>query len=201
MLLEKRSIISYTDIQGNIKTGVIVSNNTCMKFSPVFQVVPLEKREDTFFALPRHEVLIDREQVLTVVGLMRVNEEKEICNLIYRHHLAKRNDIFQLGEIWYCDMPKEDGSIQYGKRPVLIASAEVIDNMVHIIPLTSKMKKLGQPTHVMLRQEESNLKRNSLILAEAETSVHRDYFLDKVGCVSPAKFHEVLEAVKIQRNM
>lgn len=201
MLLAKRSMIAYTDTDGNIKNGVIVSNNACMRFSPVFQVVPFEKKENTYYAKPKDEVLIDREQVLTVLGLMRFREEKEICYQVLKHHLAEPNDRFKQGEIWYCDMPEEDGSIQCGKRPVLIASAEVTNNMVHVIPLTSKMKKLEQPTHVLLKKEESNLKRDSLILAEAETAVNKSYFLDKVGCVSTYKMEEILEAVKVQRNM
>lgn len=201
MLLEKRTIIEYTDTEGNIKKGVIVSNNFCMKYSPVFQIVPLENKENTYLAMPQKEVLIDREQILTVLGIMRFAEIKEICDEILRHHLAEPNDRFKKGEIWYCDMPEEDGSIQCGKRPVLIASAEVIDDMVHVIPLTSKMKKLEQPTHVLLVKEESNLKRDSLILAEAETPVNKDCFLDKIGCISEKKMEEVLEAVKIQRKM
>ncbi len=201
MLLERRAIIAYTDTVGNIKNGVIVSNNACMKHSPVFQIVPLENKENTYIAEPRKEILIDKEQVLTVLGIMRYLEVQEICSKILEHHLAKPNDIFKQGEIWYCDMPEEDGSIQCGKRPVLIASAEVVEDMIHVIPLTSKMKKLEQPTHVVLTKEESNLKRNSLILAEAETSVHRKFFLDKIGCVSKSKMDEILEAVKIQRKM
>ena len=201
MLIEKRSIIEYTSIKGLISKGVVVSNNACMRYSPTFQVVPLRNSENTYIAEPKKEVLIEREQVLTVLGLMRFKEIKEICDGILEHHLAKANDRFKIGEIWYCDIPKEDGSIQYGKRPVLISSAEVVDDMIHIIPLTSQMKKLEQPTHVLLTKEESNLKRDSLILAEAEMSVHRKTFLDTVGCVSSEKMEQILKAVKIQRKM
>lgn len=201
MLLENRSIIEYTNTQGVIFRGIVVSNNTCMKYSPTFQVVPFGKKENIYFAEPCKEKLIDREQVLTVIGLMQFREVNEIYEEILKHRLAKANDRFKRGEIWYCDIPKEDGSIQYGKRPVLISSAEVVDNMVHVIPLTSKMKKLEQPTHVLLTKEESNLKRDSLILAEAEMSVHKKTFLDKIGCVPPNKMEQVLKAVKIQHKM
>ena len=190
MLIEKRSIIEYTSIKGLISKGVVVSNNACMRYSPTFQVVPLRNSENTYIAEPKKEVLIEREQVLTVLGLMRFKEIKEICDGILEHHLAKANDRFKIGEIWNCDIPKEDGSIQYGKRPVLISSAEVVDDMIHIIPLTSQMKKLEQPTHVLLTKEESKFLtdyyNNILVVqkqkAVAEVEIARDAY-DKLKSI------------------
>ena len=74
----------------------------------------------------------------------------------------------QIGEVYYMRFGGT-GSEQEGFRPGLVFQ----NNMgnahspnVIALPMTSVMKKLGQPTHVFVNGKEAGLKKNSLVLCE-----------------------------------
>lgn len=63
------------------------------------------------------------------------------------------NTQIQKGDIFYADLGETVGSEQSGIRPVLIIQNDVGNKYsptVIITPLTSKAKKLDQPTHVVI---------------------------------------------------
>lgn len=48
------------------------------------------------------------------------------------------------GDIFMADLPKDEGSLQYGTRPVLVISNNYADShspVITIIPLTSRLQK------------------------------------------------------------
>ena len=56
-------------------------------------------------------------------------------------------------EIWYAKLPMDRRtSVQGGSRPVLIISNDVCNersSIITVIPMTTQMKHLSQPTHVL----------------------------------------------------
>jgi mRNA interferase MazF len=70
-------------------------------------------------------------------------------------------------EIWYAKLPMDKRtSVQGGSRPVLIISNDVCNersSIITVIPMTTQMKHLSQPTHVLLEMEDGN---QSMVLAE-----------------------------------
>jgi mRNA interferase MazF len=70
-------------------------------------------------------------------------------------------------EIWYAKLPMDRRtSVQGGSRPVLIISNDVCNersSIITVIPMTTQMKHLSQPTHVLLDMEDGN---QSMVLAE-----------------------------------
>lgn len=202
MILRKGKIIEFTSIDGKrIQYGVVVSNNSCLKYSPVFQVCPLQEQDGKYIPEPKKELIVEKEQILTIIGTLNNWQISVIEEGIIEHHNAEPNGKFKAGEIWFCNIPKEDGSIQYGCRPVMISSSEIVEGKIHVIPFTSKMKKLEQPTHVLLSKEESHLELDSLLLAEAEMPVNTDTFTIKVGEITLETWEQVLNAIKIQRGI
>ena len=66
------------------------------------------------------------------------------------------NTQIQKGDIFYADLGETVGSEQSGIRPVLIIQNDVGNKYsptVIITPLTSKAKKLAQPTHVVMERD------------------------------------------------
>ena len=63
------------------------------------------------------------------------------------------NTIIQKGDIFYANLGETVGSEQSGIRPVLVIQNNVGNKYsptLIITPLTSKAKKLAQPTHVII---------------------------------------------------
>lgn len=81
-----------------------------------------------------------------------------------------------IGDVY---MLKFDGSDseQTGWRPALIFQNNVgnlYSPNVIVLPLTSRVKKSGQPTHVLIPSEGTGLARDSMVLCENPVSVSKN---------------------------
>ena len=69
------------------------------------------------------------------------------------------------------------GSEQVGWRPALVFQNNVgnaYSPNVIVLPLTSKLKKTSQPTHVVIPAEGTGLARDSMVLCENPESVSKE---------------------------
>ena len=107
-------------------------------------------------------------------------------------------------EIWYARLRTPDWSrVQGGTRPVVIVSndtANVYSPVITVVPMTSRMKKLIQPTHVLLTPDDcEGIRCESLALAEQVTSIDKTQLLDRRGrVVSPRARREITDALQVQ---
>ena len=83
-------------------------------------------------------------------------------------------------EIWFADLGDHYGtSVQSGNRPVLVISNDVgnqYSRTVTVIPLTTKLKRMDMPTHIILTEEDCCMFRpqtlqDSVLLAEQITTI------------------------------
>ena len=89
----------------------------------------------------------------------------------------------QKDDIFYADLGETVGSEQSGIRPVLVIQNDVGNKYsptVIITPLTSKAKKLDQPTHVIIGKR-FGLAEYSFALLEQVRTIDRARLLDYVG--------------------
>ena len=196
MQLYKNNIIYYIDENQRIKKGVVVSNNACLYFSSVFQVVPFVNGKIE----AKKEVLIDISQIIGVSNNLYIDTEKKLNKWIVNHHQKKCESNFKIGEVYFANIPKSFGSIQYGDRPILIVSEEIVDGKIHVIPLTTRSKK-ELPTHVKINSEDTFLLKDSMVLAEAEMPLDIKCIDFKLGEFSPEIMEKVLQAIKIQHGI
>ena len=95
----------------------------------------------------------------------------------------------QIGDVF--DMRFDGrGSEQNGYRPCLILQnnlGNAYSPNVIVIPLTSHLKKVNQPTHVVLPAEETGLDRDSMALCENPVSVSKER-LGKYRTTIPRKY-------------
>lgn len=74
----------------------------------------------------------------------------------------------KIGEIYLMKFDGE-GSVQAGLRPGLVFQnnmGNLYSPNVIVLPITSSLKKAGQPTHVILRASDTGLKMDSMVLCE-----------------------------------
>ena len=98
---------------------------------------------------------------------------------------TKLNHKLARGQIYICNLGANPGSIQSFRRPVLIVSSDSIcktSTIITVIPITSVIKRLDLPWHVMLPANVLN--RPSMLLAEQTTSISVSQLEYCCGCIS-----------------
>lgn len=104
----------------------------------------------------------------------------------------------QIGDVYYMRFDGV-GNEQRGLRPCVIFQNN-LGNLhspnVIVIPLTSKLKKTTQPTHVLLPASETGLDRDSMALCENPGSVSKDR-LTKYFTTIPGKYMAEIAAASV----
>ena len=106
-------------------------------------------------------------------------------------------------EIWMADLGDKNGSIQCGRRPVLIISNDKnnrYSTTVNIIPMTTKMNKRNLPCHVeIFDYEKFGLNAPSTIMVEQLTVIDKQDLLFRVGKINDnAVLMEICNAMSVQ---
>lgn len=92
-------------------------------------------------------------------------------------------------EIWSVDFGKDViGSEQGGVRPAVIIqndTGNVHSDTTIVLPLTTKIKKIYQPTHTLIRKDVNNgLEDNSMVLGECIRQVSKKRVRKYIGFIS-----------------
>lgn len=94
----------------------------------------------------------------------------------------RRYDIVQ------ADLGQVVGSEQGGIRPVLIIqnnTGNIFSSCTIIMPLSSKLKSLNQPTHTLIRKSvDTGLKTDSVLLGEQMRVISSQRIIKKIGTVT-----------------
>ena len=94
----------------------------------------------------------------------------------------RRYDIVQ------ADLGQVVGSEQGGIRPVLIIqnnTGNIFSSCTIIMPLSSKLKSLNQPTHTLIRKSvDTGLKTDSVLLGEQMRVISNQRIIKKIGSVT-----------------
>ena len=114
-------------------------------------------------------------------------------------------------EIWFADLGDHYGtSVQSGNRPVLVISNDVgnqYSRTVTVIPMTTKLKRMDMPTHIILTEEDCCMFRpqtlqDSVLLAEQITTIAKSALCGRLCRVtSKEKKQEIEQAVATQLDM
>ncbi len=114
------------------------------------------------------------------------------------------NISFQRGSIVQINTTKERGNIQGGIRPAVIISNDcgnTFSNIITIVPLTRVMKKLKQPTHVVIKKGSSGLYHNSVAMYEQITTVNKVDVERLVGTVDSETMDKLNTAIRVALNV
>lgn len=103
------------------------------------------------------------------------------------------------GDIYYCDLGKMKGSVQCGKRPVIVVQTNKLNYAsptVTVAIITSVLKKATMNTHIEIGKE-CGLKEPSMIMLEQLRTVDKLEELDEfIGNVSDED-----KIIQIQRGL
>ena len=114
------------------------------------------------------------------------------------------DDMLHFGDIYYADLSQIPYGlhIQSGKRPVIVISNDACNyfsKAITIVPLTSQLKKLNMPTHVMI--EGNGLEVPSMALCEQIMTIDKRQLTDKIGRIDNNKtLNQIRIALMVQIN-
>lgn len=104
------------------------------------------------------------------------------------------------GDIFYCDLGEMKGSVQCGKRPVIVIQSDRLNRnspTVTVAVITSVIKKSNMPEHVLIGSE-CGLSEDSMIMLEQTRTVDKaSELLDYIGAVIDTdKRNEIKRGIK-----
>lgn len=95
---------------------------------------------------------------------------------------------FRRYDIVQADLGQVVGSEQGGVRPVIIIqnnTGNIYSTCTIVMPLSSKLKSLNQPTHTLIRKSIDNgLKTDSVLLGEQMRVISNQRIIKKIGTVT-----------------
>jgi mRNA interferase MazF len=95
------------------------------------------------------------------------------------------NNTIKRGDIFFYDFGENSGSIQSGKRPVLVIQADNFNEKaptIIVAAVTSVVKKQYLPSHVIL-PDDIGLQKKSMVLLEQIRAVNKADLVDRLGFV------------------
>lgn len=91
-------------------------------------------------------------------------------------------------DILMADMSGTIGSEQGGLRPVVVIQNDIgniYSSTTIVMPLSSKLKSLNQPTHTLIkRSNDTGLKTDSILLGEQMRVISNQRIIKKIGTVT-----------------
>jgi len=99
------------------------------------------------------------------------------------------------GEIWWATLPPPRASEPGYRRPVLIVQSDAFNQSaiqtVLAVVITSNVRLAAAPGNVMLRRRESRLEKDSVINVSQLVTLSKEFLVDRVGRIPPARIREV----------
>jgi len=103
------------------------------------------------------------------------------------------------GEIYWLDMPVGQGSMQQGRRPVLIIQNDrgnSSSTTTIVAAITSQRRQRSYPFQVAFSAQESGLRLDGTILCEQIQTIDQARLGDLAGSVPADRMQEVDEALR-----
>lgn len=111
--------------------------------------------------------------------------------------------IYRRGDIYLANLNPFKGSEQGGTRPVLVLQNDdgnFYCSTLIVAPLSTKLKKLNLPTHVLLHQVRG-LRASSIVELEQIRTIDKQRIMDYIGRVSQKQMEDVDQAIRVSLGL
>ncbi|MBI5233949.1 MAG: type II toxin-antitoxin system PemK/MazF family toxin, partial [Deltaproteobacteria bacterium] len=104
------------------------------------------------------------------------------------------------GDIFWVDLDPPKGSEPGYSHPHVVIQNNIFNrsniNTVVVCALTSNLKRLTAPGNILLRKDEGNLKKDSVVNISQIVTVNKADLTAKIGTVSPKRINQILNGVR-----
>lgn len=108
------------------------------------------------------------------------------------------------GDIYYAELPPAIGSEQTGIRPVLVVQNDVGNRFsptIIVVAITSQIKRITMPSHVVLDADDGILPRTSMVLTEQIITMDKLRLRSYIGSLTPPDLKRVDKALKMSLGL
>lgn len=117
--------------------------------------------------------------------------------------MLRSNWNYRRGDIYLADLGTHRGHIQGGIRPVINIqnnSGSFFGPTLIVVPLTTELKKLKQPTHYVLKQQRG-LKEPSMSEAEQIVTINKCQILKYLGRTSAKHMQRIDDCIRASLHL
>lgn len=101
------------------------------------------------------------------------------------------------GDVWFADLKEEAGSLQTGRRPVIVVSNNLGNkhsSMITVVPCSTKIKNMKMTTHKVIKQFE---KKETVALCEQIMTVPQEWLEKPLFILNEEEMKKVNEGIMI----
>lgn len=117
--------------------------------------------------------------------------------------MLKKNWIYKRGDIYLADLGTPAGSVQGGVRPMINIqnnTGSFFGPTLIVIPLTTELKKLNQPTHYVL-QKQRGLEQISMSESEQPVTSNKTQVIKYLGKIDQAHMRKIDDCLRISLHL
>ncbi len=119
------------------------------------------------------------------------------------HKNLKQTQSLEIGEVYTTTLAGK-GSVQHGRRPVVVIqnnTGNFYSPNVIVAPMTSVLKKLDQPTHILIKASNGGLKEDSFVLCENPVTIPQSDLEDCITKLSDVDMSRITEGFLIATGL
>ena len=117
--------------------------------------------------------------------------------------MLKKNWIYKRGDIYLADLGTPAGSVRGGVRPMINIqnnTGSFFGPTLIVIPLTTELKKLNQPTHYVL-QKQRGLEQISMSESEQPVTINKTQVIKYLGKTDQAHMRKIDDCLRISLHL
>ena len=117
--------------------------------------------------------------------------------------MLRKNWNYRRGDIYLADLGEHRGNIQGGVRPVINIqnnSGNFFGPTLIVVPLTTELKKLGQPTHCVLKKQRG-LNETSMSEAEQIVTINKCQVIKYLGRTSKKHMESIDDSIRVSLHL
>ena len=111
--------------------------------------------------------------------------------------------VYRRGDLYLANLNPRRGSVQGGIRPVVVLQnndGNYFSTTLIIAPLTSRMKKVEQPTHYLIPENRA-LKKASIIMFEQIQTIDKRMIQGYLGKLTEKQYRDIDEYLRVSLDI
>ncbi len=109
--------------------------------------------------------------------------------------------VINQGDIYWVDLDEPSGSEPGYKHPHVVIQNNLFNRSqirtVVVLPLTSNLRRADAPGNILLKKDEANLPKQSVVNVSQVFTVDKSQLDEYIGTVSSKRVREILNGVRL----
>ena len=109
--------------------------------------------------------------------------------------------VINQGDVFWVDLGEPSGSEPAYRHPYVVVQNNVFNrsqiNTVIVCAITSNLKRASSPGNVLLKKNEANLPKASVVNISQIFTINKSDLIEKIGALSRKRIDQILDGIKL----